>query len=153
MATHVAVMRAGRVEQFGAPDELLLRPQTTFVATFLGTPAGNVIAVQRNGDDLCHGATALAPASLAAGRGSAQLLYRAQDLTVGARPGCPVIQARYAEASPIAGQSMVTCLVGDLRLTAMVDGFFRATPGEMIEISFLNGPDAVFDDSGNRISR
>lgn len=152
MASHVAVMRAGRVEQFGAPDELLLRPQTTFVATFLGTPAGNVIPVEARGDALCHADVALAPAAMAAGRAGAQLLYRAQDITVGRHEGCPVMAATYAESSPIAGQSMVTCLVGDLRITAMVDGFFRATPGARIEISFLRAPDAVFDDNGERIS-
>src|SRR5688500_4288328 len=38
MATHVAVMNRGRVEQFGPPRELSARPATAFVATFLGTP-------------------------------------------------------------------------------------------------------------------
>lgn len=152
MASHVAVMRAGRVEQFGAPDELLKYPQTTFVATFLGTPAGNVIPVEVADQNLSHAGTALAPSALAGGRRNAQLLYRAQDITVGRHDGCPVMQAIYAESSPIAGQSMVTCLVGDLRITAMVEGFFRATPGEAIEISFLRAPDAAFDDDGNRIS-
>ena len=153
MATHVAVMRAGRVEQFGAPDELLLQPQTTFVATFLGTPAGNVIPVERAGDQLCHAGVPLAPAALAGGRSSAQLLYRAQDITIGRREGCPVMPASYTESSPIAGQSMVTCMVGDLRLTAMADGFFRAASGAPVEISFLRTPDIVFDDDGNRIAR
>ncbi|MCC5967301.1 MAG: ABC transporter ATP-binding protein [Natronohydrobacter sp.] len=153
MATHVAVLRGGRVEQFGSPDELLMKPQTTFVATFLGTPAGNVIPVQAVGDQLCHGDTALAPASMAKGDGKAQLLYRAQDITVGRHDGVPVMQATYAESSPIAGQTMITCMVGDLRITAMVDGFFRAIAGETIEISFLRAPDAVFNENGDRISK
>ncbi|MGW4033590.1 ABC transporter ATP-binding protein [Streptomyces sp. NPDC004838] len=37
MADTVAVMNGGRVEQLGAPAELYERPQTTFVANFLGT--------------------------------------------------------------------------------------------------------------------
>ena len=36
MADRVAVMRAGRVEQIGPPDELYERPATRFVASFLG---------------------------------------------------------------------------------------------------------------------
>src|SRR5439155_10106300 len=36
MADRIAVMRAGRIEQLGAPDELYERPRTAFVAGFLG---------------------------------------------------------------------------------------------------------------------
>jgi spermidine/putrescine transport system ATP-binding protein len=36
MSDRIAVMRAGRIEQLGTPEELYERPQTTFVAGFLG---------------------------------------------------------------------------------------------------------------------
>lgn len=36
VADHVAVMRAGRIEQFGTPAEVWQRPATEFVARFLG---------------------------------------------------------------------------------------------------------------------
>lgn len=36
MADRIAVMRAGRVDQVGAPDELYEQPATRFVARFLG---------------------------------------------------------------------------------------------------------------------
>ena len=36
MADRIAVMRAGKIEQLGAPDELYERPATAFVAGFLG---------------------------------------------------------------------------------------------------------------------
>jgi len=36
MADRIAVMNKGRIEQLGAPDELYERPQTSFVAGFLG---------------------------------------------------------------------------------------------------------------------
>jgi iron(III) transport system ATP-binding protein len=152
MATHVAVLRNGRVEQFGPPDELLLNPQTTFVATFLGTPAGNLLPVTRNGATFEFEGVALAPAGMARGLQSVQLLYRAQDVTVGRRDGRPSLKARYAESAPIAGQSMVTGLIGNLRVTAMVDGFFRAEPGAEIDICFLRDPDAVFDGEGRRVA-
>lgn len=152
MATHVAVLKDGRVEQFGPPDELLRKPQTTFVATFLGTPAGNLVPVTRTGDALAFNGTNLVGAHIAPGHAQAQLLYRAQDISVGAREGRPVVKAIYAESAPIAGQSMVTCLIGDLRLTVMVDGFYRADPGAEIELCFLRDPDAVFNTDGLRIS-
>ncbi|HEX9635770.1 MAG TPA: ABC transporter ATP-binding protein [Candidatus Limnocylindria bacterium] len=36
MSDRIAVMRAGRIEQLGTPEELYERPETTFVAGFLG---------------------------------------------------------------------------------------------------------------------
>ena len=44
MATHVAVMRAGRIEQVGSPREIYRRPASLFVADFVGSPGINRIA-------------------------------------------------------------------------------------------------------------
>jgi multiple sugar transport system ATP-binding protein len=41
LATRIAVMRAGRIEQYAAPDELYEAPETLFVASFVGSPAMN----------------------------------------------------------------------------------------------------------------
>jgi multiple sugar transport system ATP-binding protein len=43
IATHLIVMRDGRVVQAAAPDEVYRRPGSEFVATFVGSPAMNVI--------------------------------------------------------------------------------------------------------------
>src|SRR3546814_2757101 len=81
MASHVAVMNQGRVEQVGPPLELLRRPVTTFVATLLGTPPGNLLPVRRQGDWLVHGEVPLAPASLERGREAVQVCYRDEQWT------------------------------------------------------------------------
>ena len=36
LADHIALMNAGRLEQFGTPDDLVFRPATPFVSQFLG---------------------------------------------------------------------------------------------------------------------
>jgi multiple sugar transport system ATP-binding protein len=41
LATRIAVMRAGRIEQYAAPDDLYEAPATLFVASFVGSPAMN----------------------------------------------------------------------------------------------------------------
>jgi multiple sugar transport system ATP-binding protein len=41
LATRIAVMRAGRIEQYAPPDELYEAPETLFVAGFVGSPAMN----------------------------------------------------------------------------------------------------------------
>ena len=43
MADRIVVLRAGRIEQVGAPIELYRRPANTFVAGFLGAPRINLI--------------------------------------------------------------------------------------------------------------
>ncbi len=41
LATRIAVMRAGRIEQYATPDDLYEEPATLFVASFVGSPAMN----------------------------------------------------------------------------------------------------------------
>ncbi|MFC0406892.1 ABC transporter ATP-binding protein [Roseomonas elaeocarpi] len=43
LATRVAVMRGGQVEQYATPEELYERPATLFVAGFVGSPAMNFL--------------------------------------------------------------------------------------------------------------
>src|SRR5690554_1995397 len=120
MASRVAVLNKGRVEQFGPPAQLLQRPETTFVATFLGTPPGNLIPATRKDGIFLFKDQQIAAVPVGIEDMSVELLYRAQDIAVGATEGRPQITGKFTEAAPIAGQSMVTALVGDMRVTGMV---------------------------------
>jgi multiple sugar transport system ATP-binding protein len=44
LATRMAVMRAGRIQQFDRPEQVYARPANIFVAGFLGSPSMNFIA-------------------------------------------------------------------------------------------------------------
>ena len=46
MASRIAVMNQGEIQQFAAPDEVYNRPANLFVARFLGTPPMNTLAGQ-----------------------------------------------------------------------------------------------------------
>jgi spermidine/putrescine transport system ATP-binding protein len=64
MADSIAVMNAGHIEQLGSPDELYERPNTPFVARFLGV--SNLLKGEAAGDGtvrLSDGTTVRAPAS------------------------------------------------------------------------------------------
>ena len=50
LAQRMIVMNAGRVEQFGTPEEVYSRPATTFVASFMGSPPMNLLKHLRNAD-------------------------------------------------------------------------------------------------------
>ncbi|MFG2012085.1 ABC transporter ATP-binding protein [Micromonospora sp. NPDC048868] len=43
LADRIAVLREGRIEQVGTPDEIWRTPATTFVARFVGSPAMNLL--------------------------------------------------------------------------------------------------------------
>ena len=43
LAQRMIVMNAGRMEQFGTPEEVYTRPATTFVASFIGSPPMNLL--------------------------------------------------------------------------------------------------------------
>ncbi|WFU05070.1 ABC transporter ATP-binding protein (plasmid) [Rhizobium sp. CB3171] len=44
LADQIVVMNAGRIEQIGSPLELYNKPQTLFVATFIGSPKMNLVS-------------------------------------------------------------------------------------------------------------
>jgi len=65
IADRVAVMNAGRLEQVGTPWELYDRPQTVFVAGFIGR--GNFLDVQAAGDVLDCGPLGRVPKAIVPG--------------------------------------------------------------------------------------
>ena len=141
MASHVAVLNGGRVEQFGAPEELVRHPATAFVATFVGTPPANLVPV------------ASLPAARAAGLpGHALAMYRPEDLTISAAATPDSLPFDFAEASPVAGRTMLTGIEGALRMTAVVDGAPRLTVGDKVHFVLPAEPAALFAPSGERLS-
>ena len=59
MATRIAVMEGGIVQQFGTPAEIYERPANRFVATFMGSPAMNLIPAKVENGQLRIGETLL----------------------------------------------------------------------------------------------
>ena len=49
LADRLVVMREGRVEQVGGPQEVFDRPQSEFVASFVGNPPMNFLVAERKG--------------------------------------------------------------------------------------------------------
>jgi multiple sugar transport system ATP-binding protein len=90
MGDRVAVMRRGLLQQFDAPQRLYERPANLFVASFIGSPAMNMLegSLERDGDALvCRiGSTTLAlPGEVLAER-PALARYVDRPVAVGIRP-------------------------------------------------------------------
>jgi iron(III) transport system ATP-binding protein len=153
MATHVAVMRDGRIEQFGTPAELLEQPASAFVATFVGTPAANVLPVQA-----AHGGYAAAGVRLCGvdgGPDRAQLLYAATDLSLvvpGGAAADGVAPATLVEVAPMAGRYVCTVMCAATRLAVIVESAPAARVGDAVGVRFPARPRAVFDAQGQRVA-
>lgn len=83
LADRIAVLRDGRLEQFGAPLELFNAPANTFVAGFIGSPRMNLLAARVSGArdvTLANGARFELPE----GRFT---MTEGMDVTLGIRPG------------------------------------------------------------------
>jgi iron(III) transport system ATP-binding protein len=150
MATHVAVMRLGRVEQFAAPRDLISTPASPFVATFVGTPPANLIEATADGDTLLYRGIPLA----ATGDGpqvapgdTVKLMYRPESLSLHATPGERRLPFEFAEMSPMAGRYVVTGWLGGGRLTVVSDILPEARLGDELYAGFPEKPDAVFGKS------
>jgi spermidine/putrescine transport system ATP-binding protein len=104
MSDRIAVMRAGRIDQLGTPDELYERPRTEFVAGFLGVSNlldGQVEAREGEiaGVRLSDGSILRVPASATEGL---------RDVRVGVRPEKLKVTAGASPSDDMA----TNCLVG-----------------------------------------
>ena len=93
LAQRMIVMNAGRMEQIGTPEEVYLRPATTFVAGFIGSPPMNLMAGTAKGAGFTSEGTPLrlpAPAP------------RDGELILGMRPEHASLGAAGEEGWPLA---------------------------------------------------
>jgi multiple sugar transport system ATP-binding protein len=83
MATRVAVMSGGRLQQVGPPQAVYDRPANLFVATFVGSPPMNVIEGDVNSSRVDTPAGSLPVASIGTAAGQVTAGVRAEALTLG----------------------------------------------------------------------
>ena len=152
MATHVAVMRDGVVEQFGTPAELLRDPASSFVATFIGTPPSNVLRAEIvAGRAYVDGLDLGTPGGEFAD-GPVDLMYRAESLELSSPGNARVMAIEFAESIPMAGRYLVAGTVNGQRISIIADDHPDALAGDTLHVAFPEQPDASFDAvSGARV--
>jgi sulfate transport system ATP-binding protein len=84
LADRIVVMRDGRIEQVGTPDEIFERPASRFVHQFVGESSALAVSVEHGRVILDGNALDLIAPNLA--EGPAWLLVRPQHLQLGADP-------------------------------------------------------------------
>jgi multiple sugar transport system ATP-binding protein len=156
MADKIVVLNGGHVEQVGSPLDLYDRPKNTFVASFIGSPAMNLIDGQvqdiAGGSasiDLGHGTVVEvpAPAGLADGR-KVTLGVRPEHLGLG-ESGLP-IDVRVVE--PTGSETHVVCRFQDREITAVFRDRVNLGPGDSATLALDTEHVHLFDGvSGDRI--
>jgi sn-glycerol 3-phosphate transport system ATP-binding protein len=110
LAQRMMVMNAGRMEQFGTPEEVYNRPATTFVASFMGSPPMNLLHQAPNAD--------------LGGPDSATLGIRPEHLQLGERGWQVVVET----IEMLGAERLLYCRLGTEALIVRTDESLSSAP-------------------------
>jgi multiple sugar transport system ATP-binding protein len=139
MADRIVVMRAGRIEQVGAPLDLYDRPANTFVAQFIGSPSMNLLParLERGADGsrlvLDGGAVLpLAPGRWQGAGESVTLGLRPEHLRLGGGAEGLAVSVLGVEAT--GADTTLTGRLGETRITALLRERAAVRAGERLSL-------------------
>lgn len=150
MADKIVVMKAGRIEQIGTPDDVYDRPASKYVADFIGSPSINFLSgTVEGGGSAPVVQTAIGPLAL-----DAQAKVAAgQKVVCGLRPTDLVVDT----AGPLATRALLVERLGhdaqlfcDAGISAIVDKSARFAEGEPVRFAIAPGKVHVFDEGTER---
>jgi sn-glycerol 3-phosphate transport system ATP-binding protein len=124
MADRVVLMRDGRIEQNGAPEELYNRPATTFTARFIGTPPMNLIVL-----------------------GDVQIGIRPEHIRIVSQDGHV---ARVKTVEHLGADSIILCEIEGQPVSVRQDGFSKARPGDEVRLAWDIEHQHQFDPKSGR---
>jgi sn-glycerol 3-phosphate transport system ATP-binding protein len=147
MADRVILMREGRIEQEGSPEELYARPASVFAARFIGTPAMNLVALA----DSPEGAVIRgAREPVLRDRGAGRILgIRPEHVRLLASGG---VAAEVTSAEYHGADTILTVRVGEESLLVRAPGRLRLATGATVRLGWEPPSVHVFDAaSGTRV--
>ena len=123
LADRVVVMKAGIVQQVGTPTDIYDRPANTFVASFIGNPAMNLI----DGEvvDGTFRAEKTEVSGLSAPNGPITLGFRAEDATV-VEAGSGQMNAPVYTQELLGDATMVSVRIGGSLIAVKADKSYRS---------------------------
>ncbi len=145
LADKIVVLRAGHIEQVGAPLDLYRNPDNRFVAGFIGSPAMNFLngTVVEDGVDVpALGRCVPVAVTLPAVGTAVTLGVRPEHLEV--QPGAGDLRADLSEALGGVSYLHLSTTSGE-RIIAEERGDVRARAGDVVGISFPPERAMVFD--------
>jgi multiple sugar transport system ATP-binding protein len=169
LATRIAVMRQGVVQQFGDPETVYNRPANLFVARFMGAPPMNTLSARLEAS----------PGGVAAlvGRGEAPIRFPVpaaaaswigREVVLGIRPECIAEPTRHFSDAPDAvltmdaqvemmeptgAETIVVLRLGEERALGRVSPDMRLRSGESARFAIDSRKICLFDPAtGDRIA-
>ena len=147
------VMRDGVIAQMGTPASLYEHPNSTFVASFVGSPKMNLIDGQIvDGVFRTPGALSVDTPNVRAGR--VTLGVRPDDIQLGSR-ATGELQARVEIVELLGPRAIVSLEVGGVAMTSVVESadLSIVREGQLVPFSIRPGMAHVFDgETGNRVA-
>jgi len=148
LATTIAVMSGGRLQQVGAPDDIYSRPVNRFVAEFIGNPPINMIALDKtpSGD----GFAARLSESLDL-TGAASIGLRPEEISLSETSNAVPLGALLLESiMPTGGSWIIELSLGSERLFHSTHSRPTAKQGDIISCFARREGLYLFDAAGQR---
>jgi multiple sugar transport system ATP-binding protein len=170
MASRIAVMDKGEIQQFDSPETVYNRPANLFVARFLGTPPMNTVPARlaRDGDSLAAivgaGQPGQATLPLPPQTAAAARAYLDRAVVLGIRPECisdgakraadiPAtrIEAVVEVSEPTGAETIVLIRIAGERLRARVAPDIKLPTGRAAGFSVDTRTICLFDPQTERL--
>ena len=151
LATRIAILSGGELQQIGTPDEVYEHPANLFVAEFIGSPPMNLLEVTRDGDALvADGGWRLPlPPLREAPPNDLTMGLRPESITIG-EAGQP---ADVVAVEPLGSEVIVDVRVGGTAVKLRAAPTLRPETGSTVRITAAPGGIRLFDRStGNALN-
>ena len=129
MADQVVLLKDGRIEQNGTPEDLYARPATAFTASFIGTPPMNLLRIARDGSGWMHDDNAVVG-------------IRPEDIEIVASGG---LAAKVETIEYLGSDSLIAARALDQPLLVRVPRHATVKPGEELHLAWQAGSQHAFD--------
>jgi multiple sugar transport system ATP-binding protein len=149
LADRVVVMKQGKVQQVGTPTEIYDNPANTFVASFIGSPAMNLMDGTMSGGTFSGDKVTIA--GLPAPDGPVTLGFRAEDAALADVDG--QITAPIYTIELLGDATMLTVRAGGQLVSVKANKDYRAEIGDVVSFSIPAEICHAFDStSGERLA-
>ncbi len=152
LADRIAIMKDGRIQQLGSPDEVYNRPRNVYVAQFIGSPSMNILeGTYSDGaftvNDLRIPLDRYAFVGAAPRSRPAYLGIRPEHLSVGQDASeAPVrFDVTVDLVEPMGSDTLVWVRLGGKSFCVRADGQARYTGGERLTVGFDPKLSSLFD--------
>ena len=158
MADRIAVIQGGALEAYCTPQELYDRPQTLFIAGFVGNPPMNFVdldLVHENGATYARaeGINLILPADKAektTGRQSVTLGIRPEDVHAVAADAAPMLRGEVYVVEPLGRDDLIDVRVQGQEIRTLADPALRLTIGDPIGLALNMDKIQLFDPQTKR---